>query len=59
MRKELHDELECLRRYASQGTVDVVSKAHMCRRIELERLEAVEQALAQTLQVFRGGTSNA
>lgn len=59
MRKELHDELERLRKYADQDMVRVVSKAHMCRRIELERLEAVEQALAQTLQVFRGGTSNA
>lgn len=59
MRKELLDELERLRKYTDQDMVRVVSKAHMCRRIELERLEAVEQALAQTLQVFRGGTSNA
>ena len=59
MDKKLQDELERLRKYADQDAVRVVSKAHMCRRIELERLEAVEQALAQTLQVFRGGTSNA
>lgn len=57
MRKELQDELDRMRQWVK--THSTVSAAHMSRRIELERMEAAEQAHAQVLHVFRGGTSNA